>query len=172
MKRPPAAWVALLFAAACTPPDPKAELELLGLETYWAVDTPKGSEQYIAAAVRFELRNKGRKPLNSIETSAGFRRANDSGVFEEWGGDWKQVSSSREPLRPGEQRVVVLKSDARYHSPGPPSSMFSHAQFRDPKVEVYVRIGSSGWVKFGEAAVERHIGSRSVPEDMREPSPR
>lgn len=171
MKRPATACAAVLLAA-CTPPDPKAELELLGLETYWAVDAPKGSEQYIAATVRFDLRNKGGKPLGSIEASAGFRRANDSGVFEEWGGDWKQVSSSREPLRPGDQRVVVLKSDARYHSPGPPSSMFSHPQFRDPKVELYVRVGSSGWVKFGEAAVERRIGSRSVPEELRDSAPR
>ncbi len=161
-----------LLLAACTPPDPKAELELLGLETYWAVDPAKGQEQYIAATVRFEVHNKGAKPQVSIEASAGFRRANDSGVFEEWGGDWKQVSSSRQPLRPGERRVVVLKSDARYHSPGPAGSMFALAQFRDPKVELYLRLGSSSWVKFGEAAVERRIGSRSVPEELRDAAPR
>jgi hypothetical protein len=160
------ALVALL--AGCASPDPKAELELLALETYWAVDPARGQEQYIAPVVRFEVRNKGALAQSSIEASAGFRRANDEGVFQEWGGDFLRVSSSRQPLAPGASRLVVLKSDARYHSPGPPESMFRHEQFRDPKVEVYLRVGSSAWVKFGEAAIERRVGSRSVPEDTRD----
>ena len=158
--------------AGCAAPDPKAELEVRGLEAYWAVDTPRGGEQYIAPAVRFEVSNRGQRPWGSIQASAGFRRPNDQGVLEEWGGDWKQVAPSRKPLAPGESTLVVLKSDARYHSPGPPESMFQHGQFRDAKVEVYLRLGSSGWVKFGEAPVERRIGARSVPEDVREaPAP-
>lgn len=157
---------------SCAAPDPRAELEVLGLETYWAVDTSRGQERYIAPVVRFEVRNKGAKPQGSIEASAGFRRANDAGAFEEWGGDFFRVSSARQPLQPGERRLVLLKSDARYHSPGTPESMFSHQQFRDPKVEVYMRLGASTWVKFGEAAVERRVGSRSVPDDVRDSGPR
>lgn len=164
----------MLFAlalGACTRPDPKAELELLDIETYWAVDASKGQQQYIAATVRFEVRHKGVRPHTSVEASAGFRRPTDKGEFEEWGSDWRPVSTPKQPLEPGERRLVVLKSDARYHSPGPPESMFAHQEFRDPKVEIYVRVGSSGWVKFGEAPVERRIGSRSVPEDVRDAAP-
>lgn len=166
-----AALLLVLPLAACAAPDPQAELEVRGLEAYWAVDAPKGGEQYIAPAVRFEVRNKGRRPWGSIQASAGFRRPNDQGVFEEWGGDWKQVAPSRKPITPGESTLVVLKSDARYHSPGAPESMFQHAAFRDAKVEVYLRLGASGWVKFGEAPVERRIGAKSVPEDVREAPP-
>jgi hypothetical protein len=164
----PVALLLALSVAACAAPDPKAELEVLGLETYWAVDAPKAGEQYIAATVRFEVRNKGKRPWGSIQASAGFRRPNDQGVFEEWGGDWRQVAPSQKPLKPGEGLLVVLKSDARYHSAGGPESMFQHEAFRDAKVEVYLRLGSSGWVKFGEAPVERRIGARSVPQDVRE----
>jgi hypothetical protein len=161
-----------LPALSCAAPDPKLELEVLGLETYWAVESTRGQERYIAPVVRFEVRNKGAVPQLSVEVSAGFRRANDEGVFVEWGGDFLRVSSSRQPLQPGERRLVVLKSDARYHSPGTPESMFAHAEFRDPRVEVYMRAGSSSWVKFGEAAVERRVGSRSVPDDVRDAAPR
>jgi hypothetical protein len=161
----------LALLSACRAPDPKAELEVLGLETYWAVDSPKGQEQFIAATVRFEVRNKGQETLGSVEASGGFKRPNDQGAFEEWGGDWKQVSNAREPLKPGDKRLVVLKSDARYHSPGPPESMFAHEAFRDPKVEVYLRAGSSGWVKFGESPIERRVGARSVPADVRDAAP-
>jgi hypothetical protein len=166
-------WALLLVLplVACVSPDPKAELEVLGLETYWAVDTTRGQERYIAPVVRFEVRNKGAKPLTSIEVSAGFRRANDQGVFVEWGGDYLRIGTSRQPLEPGSKRLVVLKSDARYHSPGTPESMFAHELFRDPKVEVYLRLGSSAWVKFGEAGIERRVGSRSVPEDVRDTAP-
>jgi hypothetical protein len=164
--------LALAALSSCASPDPKAELELLGLETYWAVDAARGQERFIAPVVRFELRNKGGKAQGSIEASAGFRRRNDQDVFEEWGGDFLRVSSSREPLAPGASRLVVLKSDARYHSPGTPESMFAHELFRDPKVEVYLRLGSSAWVKFGEADIERRVGSRSVPEDVRDTAPR
>lgn len=162
------ALLLVLPLAGCAAPDPKAELEVRELEAYWAVDTPKGGEQYIAPAVRFEVRNRGQRPWGSIQASAGFRRPNDQGVFEEWGGDWKQVAPSRKPLAPGESTLVVLKSDARYHSAGAPESMFQHEAFRDAKVEVYLRLGSSGWVKFGDTPVERRIGAKSVPEDVRE----
>jgi hypothetical protein len=40
--------------------------------------------------------------------------------------------------------------------------MFANEHFKDALVEVFVRAGSSGWVKFGEADVERRIGSRRV----------
>lgn len=166
------ALAVVLVAAGCASPDPKAELEVLGLETYWAVDAARGQEQYIAPVVRFEVRNKGTKAQGSIEASAGFRRANDEGVYEEWGGDYVRVSTSGEPLEPGARRRVVLKSDARYHSQGPPESMFAHELFRDPKVEIYLRLGSSAPVKFGEAPIERRVGSRSVPEDLRDTPPR
>jgi hypothetical protein len=37
--------------------------------------------------------------------------------------------------------------------------MLRSTGFRDPRVEVYVRIGASPWAKLGEAAVERRIGA-------------
>lgn len=162
----------VLPLAACASPDPNAELEVHGLETYWAVDSAQGREQYIAPAVRFEVRNKGAKTLGAVEASAGFRRPDDQGVLQEWGGDYSRVGTSKEPLRPGATKLVVLKSDARYHSPGTPESMFAHQLFRDAKVEVYLRVGSSVWVKFGEAGVERRVGARSVPEDVRDATAR
>jgi hypothetical protein len=57
---------------------------------------------------------------------------------------------------------VMLKSDARYFSKGDPGSMFQHQDFRDAKAEVYLRVGSSAWIKFADAPVQRRIGARSV----------
>ena len=72
------------------------------------------------------------------------------------------LASSARPLSAGKQTLVVLKSDARYFSNGTPESMFEHKLFKDAHVEVFLRVGSSGWVKMAEADVERRIGSKTV----------
>jgi hypothetical protein len=150
----------LLGLAACRAPDPQRELDLRGLETYWAVDPARGETQYLAPVVRFRLHNKGGKPQQSIQATATFRRKGEESVT--WGSDWKQVTPAGKPLAAAAEVAVELKSDARYYSTGAPESMFQHELFKDAAVEVFVRIGSSGWAKMAAVAVERRIGSKDV----------
>ena len=149
-----------LAAPDCRSPDPKLALELFDLDTYWAVDSPHGETQYISPVVRFHLRNKSPEPLRSIQATATFRRAGEES--QTWGSGWQQVTEAGKPLGPGKAAPVMMESDGRYYSTGTPESMFHHRLFKDARVEVYVRIGSSGWVKMAEAPVERRIGARSV----------
>lgn len=130
------------------------------LETYWAVDPARGETQYLAPVVRFRLHNKGGKPQQSIQATATFRRKGEESLT--WGSDWKQVTPSSKPLLPGREVFVELKSDARYYSTGDPASMFQHELFKDASAEVFVRIGSSGWIKMAAGGVERRIGSKDV----------
>jgi len=145
---------------SCRAPDPKRELDVRELETYWAIDPAKGETQYMAPVVRFRLHNKGAKPQPAIQATATFRRKGEDTVT--WGSDWKQVTPSSKPLAPGQEVFVELKSDARYYSTGFPASMFEHSLFKDATVEVFVRIGSSEWTKLAVADVERRIGSKAV----------
>ena len=151
-----------LLGAACRTPDPKAELEVIDLETYFVVDTPKGDTQYLAPAVRFRVRNKSARPESSIQANAVFRRAGEEG--QSWGADWKQVAPASKPLPPGQATLVVMKSDGRYYSTGTPESMFEHKLFRDVKVDVFLRVGSSACTKMAQANVERRIGAKAVQE--------
>jgi hypothetical protein len=148
---------------ACRPPDPREELELTEVETYWIVDAPVGDTQYIAPAVRVTVRNKGQKSRRSVEVRAGFRL---KGETENWGqGDSHRITPSGKDLAPGQSATVVLRNDTRYNSPGEPGSMFTHAQFRDTSVQIFLRVGSSGWIKFEEHPVERRIGSHAATTD-------
>jgi hypothetical protein len=124
------------------------------------VDPARGETQYLAPVVRLRLRDKGAQPLNAIQATATFRRKGEETLT--WGSDWKQVTPSSKPLLPGQEVAVELKSDARYFSTGPPESMFQHELFKDATVEVFVRVGSSGWVKMAADDVARRIGSKSV----------
>jgi len=159
----PLALLALGVAAAtagCRAHDPQKELEVSDVETYWVVDSPKGETQYISPAVRFHLRNKSPEPIRSIQATANFKRV---GEQENWGSAWEQVTQAGKPLAPGQEALVVLRSDGRYTSTtDDPESMFKHELFKDARAEVFVRVGSSNWSKMAESPIARKIGARGA----------
>jgi hypothetical protein len=150
---------------ACSHHDPAQELEVLDIETYWIVDSPRDGENFIAPAIRFRLRNKGTVRLSPVQARARF-----PGTAEEepWGSIQQQVSFWREPLLPGEDRLVTVRSVGRYQAAADPEDMLRSPGFQDPRAEVFVRIGNSNWAKLAEAPVERRIGAPGV-EHLVEP---
>jgi hypothetical protein len=157
-----------LAASACHSPDPKALLDVSDVDAYWVVEPPMGGEQYITPAVRFRLHNHGEKEQHSVQAMAVFRRKGEESVT--WGSGFEQVAARKTPIPPGQSIVVTLKSDARYHSAGSVEGMLTHPQFRDALVEFFFRVGSSGWVSFGNVPVERRIGARGVASPLPAPS--
>jgi hypothetical protein len=158
--RTPSALVLLAgLAVGCTSHDPAQELEVTDIETYWIVDSPRAGENFIAPAIRFRLRNKGSHQLSPVQARARF-----PGTAEEepWGSIQQQVSYWREPLPPGEDRLVTVRSVGRYQAAADPEEMLRSPGFRDPQAEVFVKIGNSNWVKLAEAPVERRIGAPGV----------
>ncbi len=154
----PALAAAALAAAlaACRAHDPAKELAVSTIETYWVVDSPQQGQNFVAPAVRFHLKNTGGEPLGSIDARARFPAHDQDEV---WGSIQEQVSTWRRPLNPGRDVIVTVRSAGRYHSPADPEDMLRSPGFRDPRVEIYVRIGASPWAKLGEAVVERRIGA-------------
>ena len=157
-----ALMVGVLAAAGCHAPDPRAEVALSDVETYWAVDRPVGGTQFIAPVVRFRLNNKGSRPLRSIQASSTFRLKGDP---QAWSGAFQQVAPvAGQPLGPGQSTLVVLKpeGEGRYSSTVPPEEMLAHQNFKDVTVEVFLRVGSSGWTSMAQAAVDRRIGAHAA----------
>ncbi len=154
-------WVSCLAIGAwgCHTPDPAKELALSEVETYWAIDSSVGEAVYLCPVVRFRVASTSAS--QAIQATATFRRQGESVT---WGSAWEQVSSGRRPLATGASTTVVLKSDGRYYSTGTPESMFKHALFKDAHVEVFLRVGGSGWVKLIDTDIERRIGAHSVQD--------
>jgi hypothetical protein len=155
--RPALLALAAASLAACQNADPAQVLAVSGVETYWVVDSPQGGENFVAPAVRFRVRNTGSEPLGSIDARARFPAA-DQGD-EVWGSIQEQVSSWRKPLDPGQEATVTVRSAGRYHAKADPEDILRSPGFKDPRVEIYLRIGASPWAKLGEAVVERRIGA-------------
>jgi hypothetical protein len=154
--------LALAAAAACATPDPRAELEIVNLETYWAIDSPAGGTQYLAPVVRFEVRNKGSRSRRSVQAMATLRR---QGETVAWSSAWSKVAPIKDqPLLAGQSAPAFLKpeGEGRYSSTGAPESMFQHAQWKDVTAEVFLRVDTSQWTKFGDFPVARHIGAKGI----------
>jgi len=157
----PSLGVALCLAlAGCGAPDPKSEVEMLNLETYWAIDSPSGNTQYLAPVVRFDLRNQGRKS-RSVQAMATLRR---QGEDVAWSSAFTKVKEPFGDVAPGETARVLLKpeGEGRYTSTGAPEGMFQHPQWKDVSAEVFLRVDNSTWTKFGTFPIERHIGSKGL----------
>ncbi len=159
--RPPSLLVpaaALLLLAGCAPPDPNKEVTLSDFEGYWVVDRPLGGQNRIAPAVRFKVTSQGAG--RSIQATVTFRRKGEEHL--EWGSAWEQVAPAARPIPRGESRQMVMTSDAHYTSPGEPEAMFAHEQFMDARAEVFVRVGSSQWVKMGTVECQRRLGTKEL----------
>jgi hypothetical protein len=152
----------LALLGACRGPDPKAEVELRDMESYWAVDPAVGETQHLAPVVRFQLVNKS-ATSRSIQAMTTIRR---KGEGPSWSSAWQQASPRPDgkPLAIGESALVILKpeGEGRYTYRGTPESMFQHPEFKDVTAEVFVRVGSSPWTRFADVEVPRRLGSHTV----------
>jgi hypothetical protein len=158
---PLAAGLALgLALAGCRRHDAARELEVRGVETYWIVDSPQQGQNYIAPVVRFRLRNVSSEPLGSVQARAKFPAPDQE---EAWGSIQEQVSTWRRPLEPGRETLVTVRSAGRYHAAADPEDILRSPAFKDPRVEVFVRIGASEWAMLAQATVERRIGAPGLP---------
>lgn len=155
----------LLAGLSCARHDPAALLEVVEVETYWIVDSPRAGQNFIAPAVRFQLRNKSSVQLSSVQARARFPGTSEE---EPWGSIQEQVSYWREPLPPGEGRLVTVRSVGRYQAAADPEDMLRSPGFKDPRAEVFVRIGNSNWAKLAEVPVERRIGAPGL-QDLAQP---
>jgi hypothetical protein len=153
---------ASLLATSCRAPDPRKELEIKDLETYYAIERKAGETLYIAPVARFTLKNKSPEPTRPIQASANFRRIGEEG--QTWGGAWVQVTRAEKPLAPGAEETVVLQSEGHYTTTGEAEGIFTHALYKDVTTEVFLRVGASGWARMATAPVDRRIGPKSVQE--------
>jgi len=163
MRPLPAAVLAALglFASGCQSHDAAKDLALNEVETFWIVDSPQQGQNFIAPVVRFRLKNVSPGTLGSIQARARFPSPDQD---ETWGSIQEQVSTWSRPLEPGKEAVVTVRSAGRYHAQTDPEEILRSPAFKDPRVEVFVRIGSSNWAMLAEAPVSRRIGAPGVSD--------
>lgn len=147
----------VLVWGGCGSVDPKATVEVQQLEGYWVLDTQKSQTNYITPTIHFEIKNKTSGVVNNIDATATFHRKGEESL---WGDCFVTIASRSRPLGPGQSTSVEMRSSGDYYTPGAPVEpeiMFKHGLFRDATVDLFLRVGRSGFVKMGSTVVPRRL---------------
>src|SRR5262245_27642161 len=155
---------ALLISISCgASVDAVASLEPLDVVTGWYDDgIVEGGKNKLVPSVTMKLRNKGDKPLKSVQINAIFRRVGEQEMWGEYFG-W---AVPRDPeLAPGAvTSTLVMRSTLGYTGEQPRMQMLQNSQFVDAKVEIYLKQGSKVLTKLAEYPIQRQLITRTSTE--------
>jgi hypothetical protein len=148
---------ALGVSACASEPDAKDALTVTDVITGWLDKGIVDGQNKIVPTISLKVKNGADRPLSYLQLNAVFRIVDDT---EELGSKvvWATDGSSLEPgktLGP-----FNLSSDLGYSSLAPRVQMLQHTQFKDAKVELFVKQGSRQWVRLGEYKIARQLLAR------------
>jgi len=163
LSRPPGLAIVsllVLFSASCgASVDAVASLEPIEVVTGWFDDgVIEGGKNKLVPSVSLKLRNKGTKPIKSIQINAIFKRVNEP---EMWGEYFGWAIQRDQPLQPtAASAPLVMRSTLGYTGVQPRMQMLQNKEFVDAKVEIFLKQGSKVWAKLAEFPIERQLLTR------------
>ena len=148
---------ALGVSACASEPDAKDALAVTDVITGWLDKGIVDGQNKIVPTISLKVKNGADRPLSYLQLNAVFRIVDDT---EELGSKvvWATDGSSLEPGK--SLGPFNLSSDLGYSSQAPRVQMLQHTQFKDAKVELFVKQGSRQWVRLGEYKIARQLLAR------------
>jgi hypothetical protein len=144
-------------SACASEPDAKDALAVTDVITGWLDKGIVDGQNKIVPTISLKVKNGADRPLTYLQLNAVFRIVDDA---EELGSKvvWATDGSSLEPGK--SLGPFNLSSDLGYSSQAPRVQMLQHSQFKDAKVELFVKQGSRQWVRLGEYKIARQLLAR------------
>jgi hypothetical protein len=158
------AWLLLVLLAglagsiSCrSEPDAKQALQVTEVVTGWLDKGIVEGQNKLVPTISLKIKNNADRSLSYLQLNAVFRIVDDT---EELGSKvvWATEGSSLEPGK--SVGPFNLSSDLGYSSLAPRVQMLQHSQFKDAKVELFVKQGSRQWVRIGEYRIARQLLAR------------
>lgn len=146
---------ALAASASCSNPvDLKQALEITDVSSGWYDAGVVDGKNKIVPSVTFKLRKKIPADVDRVSINALFRAADgkesslDADVFVQ------RVDVSADQTAP-----ITLRADNGYTADPPQSraEMLNHSQFRDMRVQILVKHGSTQWTDLGWIDIKRQL---------------
>lgn len=144
-----------LAAGSCGKPvDLKQALEMTDVGGGWFDAGIVSGKNKIVPSVTFRLRKKTPTDLNRVSVNALFRAAD--GKESELDND---VFVQRVDFEGDQTSPVKLRAENGYTAEPPQSraDMLKHSQFRDMRVQILVKVGSSQWTDLGWIDLKRQL---------------
>jgi hypothetical protein len=144
-----------LAGSGCTKPiDLKQALQITDATSGWFDAGVVDGKNKLVPAVTFRLRKTGDADIASVSLNALFRAADgaesslDNDMFVQ------NVAFESAQTAP-----IVIRSENGYTADPPQSraDMLKHSQFRDMRVQVFVKHGASQWIDLGGIDVRRTL---------------
>ena len=150
--------LATLGGASCrSEPDVMQAISVTDVVTGWLDKGIVDGQNKLVPTISLRIRNGSDRPLSYLQLNAVFRIVDDT---EELGSKVVRATEGSQ-LEPG--RTVGpfnLSSDLGYSSPASRTQMLQHSQFRDAKVDLFIKHGSRQWVRLGEYRIARQLFAR------------
>lgn len=147
------AVVAALGAAACGPAGTVQQLVFTDVVSGYHDEGVVNGENKIVPQISFRLQNTGTEPLGAVQLNVHFMADGADGNMDEVltraGGDGVEPQQASEPL--------TVRSKVGYTSQQSRADMLQNSQFRDIKVKVFAKSGSSQWSQIGEFTIDRTL---------------
>src|SRR5580704_14702105 len=136
-----------LFAPACSKPvDLTKGLQVEGVSSGWFDAGIIEGKNKLVPTLLFQLRNTSDETLTTLQVNALFRRVTEK---DEWGSGFLTAAGSS-GLKPGAATDrLVVKSQLGYTGTESRQEMLANKVFVDAKVDLFVKYGSTQWVKIG-----------------------
>jgi hypothetical protein len=145
-------------AAACSrPPDAQKVLQVTDLTTGWYDAGIVNGKNKLVPTVSFRVKNVGTSTVKYVQLNAVFRVIGDQ---EELGSMFVKGIGGDGLAAGAHTETYVLRSALGYTGEQPRHEMLDHSGFRDAKVEIFAKPGSSQWVKLAEHTVARQLLTR------------
>lgn len=142
-----------VLAAGCAPPiDLKQALQVVDVTTGWFDAGIVDGKNKLVPSIAFRLKNLGSQEVGSVRLNVIFM------VPPEWEDDTYIRGLDAAGLTPGtasDRFVVRAKYGVRGEQPR--AEMLQHSQFRDARVRIFAKHGSSQWTPLGEFPVQRQL---------------
>lgn len=140
---------------ACGPHvDMTKAVHVQAISTGWFAAGVADGRNKIVPSVSFKLENVAGEALPALQVNAVFRRA---GTNEEFGADFRPVSSSGALGAGATTDTITLKGSLGYTGTDPHEGLLQNSHFVDAKVELYVKSGSAQWTRVGEYPIARQL---------------
>jgi hypothetical protein len=149
--------VVAVSAACREEPDATHALNVTDIVTGWLDKGIVEGQNKLVPTISLKVKNVADRPLSYLQINAVFRIVDDT---EELGSKVVWATEGGELAPGGSLGPFNLSSELGYASLAPRTQMLQHAQFKDAKVELFVKQGSRQWAKLGEYPITRQLLAR------------
>jgi hypothetical protein len=148
------ALLAVSFPGCGPTVDLKTAIQTADVSTGWLDMGVVDGKNKLVPSITFSFKNIGTQTLATLQANVIFRRL---GEDEEWGNGFVRVAGS-EGLAPGAvSKPVTVSSQRGYTGTEPRQEMLANSQFRDARVQVFAKYGSTQWTLIQELPIERRL---------------